>query len=104
MQSRPWRRLYNTKAWHRLRTAQLRDEPLCKFCLEQGRTEAATIVDHIVPHKGDHGLFFDPGNLASLCKTCHDSAKQAAERRGVEAIGSRVDGTPIDPGHHWNKK
>lgn len=32
---------------------------------------AASEVDHIVPHKGDRGLFFGKSNLQSLCKQCH---------------------------------
>ena|SRR5690554_2622226 len=96
-------RLYNDRRWHRLRYKQLQAEPLCKFCLEQGRTEAATVVDHITPHKGNQELFFDPGNLQSLCKLHHDAAKAKAEARSLEAIGSKVDGSPIDPDHHWNK-
>lgn len=101
MQSRPWRRLYNTQEWHRLRTAQLRDEPLCKYCLEQGRTEAATVVDHVIPHRGDRDLFFN-GKLASLCKKCHDGAKQRLEKSGY-LVGHDVLGTPLDKNHHWNK-
>lgn len=95
-------RLYNDRRWHKLRAAQLRDYPLCKFCLGHGRTEAATVVDHIRPHKGNHELFFDRGNLQSLCKQHHDAAKAKAEARGLQEIGSREDGTPLDPGHHWN--
>lgn len=96
-------KLYNSKAWHRLRMAQLRDYPLCEFCRQQGRIEKAEIVDHIKPHRGNKELFYDVSNLQSLCKQHHDSAKQAAENRGVEAIGCGADGQPIDPQHHWNK-
>ncbi|WP_368028316.1 HNH endonuclease signature motif containing protein [Paenibacillus sp. DCT19] len=30
------------------------------------------MVDHIVPHKGDEGLFWDSTNWQALCKRCHD--------------------------------
>jgi 5-methylcytosine-specific restriction endonuclease McrA len=45
----------------------------------------AVIVDHIVPHRGDQGLFWDTSNWQSLCKKCHDSVKQKEEnsRMGV---------------------
>lgn len=101
--TRPWRHLYNTKAWHRLRAIRLRDEPVCRMCAQQGRVTAATIVDHIKPHKGDDALFFDYDNTQALCKTHHDSAKQKAEKRGVIEIGNTVSGEPLDPDHHWNK-
>jgi len=46
-------------------------------------TTAASVVDHIVAHRGDQELFWDQSNWQSLCKPCHDSEKQkleAAER------------------------
>lgn len=102
MDSRPWRHLYSTKRWHRLRWHQLQAEPLCRYCAAMGRTTAATVVDHITPHKGDESLFHDPANLQSLCKPCHDSAKQAEEKSG-RVIGGDANGVPLDPNHHWNR-
>ena len=32
----------------------------------------ATVVDHIIPHRGDQRLFWDQTNWESLCKECHD--------------------------------
>lgn len=63
----------------------------------------ANVADHIQAHKGDKDLFFAPGNLQSLCKTCHDSAKQRAEKAGKEDIGCDTSGQPIDATHHWNQ-
>lgn len=48
-------------------------------------------------------LFFDGTNLQSLCKLCHDSAKQREEKSGV-VVGCDVNGLPIDPNHHWNRQ
>lgn len=103
MSERPWRYLYNTRRWHRLRTAQLRDEPLCRYCKALGKVTPAIIADHIKPHKGDEELFFDSDNLQSLCKLCHDSAKQSQERTG-KLPGCGEDGWPLDPNHHWARK
>jgi len=100
--ARPWRHLYNTKQWKALRLHQLSIEPLCKFCQQQGNVTAAGVADHIEPHKGNRELFFAPSNLQSLCKTCHDSAKQRAESRGVKEIGADTEGAPLDPTHHWH--
>ena len=102
MDKRPWRHLYNMKAWHRLRTAQLRDEPLCRLCSARGDVTAASIADHKIPHKGDEALFFDRENLQSLCKTCHDSAKQKQEKTGA-LPGCDASGWPLDPAHHWSR-
>lgn len=41
------------------RLAFLRDHPLCAMCSTVERLVAATVVDHIRPHKGDLTLFWD---------------------------------------------
>jgi 5-methylcytosine-specific restriction protein A len=71
--------------------------PLCEMCLKDGRTNAATIADHIEPHKGDQQKFFF-GELQSLCKLHHESAKKRKEARGYSTrVGA--DGWPVDPRH-----
>lgn len=69
----------------RLRPAQLLREPWCRECARvyppddpRHRTRA-TVVDHIVPHRGDWEKFIDPANHQSLCKRHHDQ-KTALER------------------------
>jgi 5-methylcytosine-specific restriction protein A len=42
------------------------------------RVVAAADLDHIIPHKGDMTLFWDPTNWQGLCKGCH-SRKTATE-------------------------
>lgn len=58
--------------WRGYRSRYLKENPLCVLCLVQGRTETATVVDHIVAHKGDRTLFWDATNHRALCKSCHD--------------------------------
>lgn len=98
---KPWAHLYNRAAWKALRAHHLSANPLCVMCTQAGKTAAATVVDHVIPHKGDEGLFFDARNLQSLCKTHHDSSKQRQESRGY-VMGCDVNGMPIDPNHHWH--
>ncbi len=43
--------------------------------------EPATVVDHVVPHKGDADLFWDRDNWQPCCKWHHDVVKQALERQ-----------------------
>lgn len=74
-----YRKLYKTSAWLRLRQAQIAKEPLCERCKERGIYRAVKIVDHARPHQGDTALFYDSDNLVSLCKPCHDIAKQREE-------------------------
>ena len=56
-------------AWRRVRSRHLRLHPLCE---EPGCSALATVVDHIVPHRGDQLLFWDQENWQALCKGCHD--------------------------------
>lgn len=96
-----WRKLYKLRIWRDgARPAQLAKQPLCELCLEQGRTVAATAVNHRVPHKGRWELFIDPDNHQSVCGPCHDGPIQSAERTG-RMRGCGPDGVPLDPGHHW---
>ena len=59
--------------WEKYRARFLSRNPLCVECLKVERTSAATVVDHIVPHKGDRTRFWDPLNHQALCRPCHDS-------------------------------
>ena len=73
------RRWYGLKAWQVRRAEQLAREPLCSFCLRHGLTVAAMVADHVELHNDDWEMFIS-GELQSLCKPCHDSDKQRAER------------------------
>lgn len=101
-EARQWRRLYKLSAWRTARAAQLARQPLCERCLTEGRVTAATVVNHRTPHKGDVGLFLDPGNHESLCAPCHDGPVQSEERLGY-AKGCDASGRPLDIGHPWNR-
>ena len=58
--------------WRRARKAFLQRHPLCAECMKEGKLTPATVVDHIVPHRGDPRLFWDEKNWQPLCKDCHD--------------------------------
>jgi 5-methylcytosine-specific restriction protein A len=49
---------YDSK-WAKARKAYLVKHPLCRECERKGRVSAATMVDHIIPHRGDMKLFWD---------------------------------------------
>lgn len=75
------RRLYGLARWRRIRDEQLRAEPLCRPCQVEGFVVEATVCDHVEPHRGDVEKFW-AGPFQSLCRTCHNSAKQREERGG----------------------
>lgn len=60
------------RKWQAARKAFLEKNPLCATCMRAGRLTPATVVDHIVPHRGDARLFWDEDNWQPLCKSCHD--------------------------------
>ena len=99
-EAKAYHHLYNTKEWKARRKAQLEEFYLCAFCEAMGIIRSATVADHIEPHKGDLTLFFE-GELQSLCKAHHDSAKQSEERRGF-STACDLDGYPVDPKHPAN--
>lgn len=76
----PWRKWYGTARWRRIRAAQLAAEPCCRMCAaaDPPRVTPATVCDHVEPHRGDEARFFG-GPFQSLCGTCHNSDKHAAE-------------------------
>ncbi len=63
---------YNHR-WQKARATYLGRNQLCAACMKEGRPTLATVVDHIVPHRGDVNLFWDTSNWQPLCKTCHDA-------------------------------
>jgi len=93
-----YRAWYKTPQWKRLRLLQLRKQPLCERCLERDVLQPACIAHHKVPHRGNRRLFFDPANLASSCKPCHDIDEQRIERGGDARRDCGDDGWPLPPG------
>lgn len=67
--------------WNKARIEHLDEHPLCVDCGKREYVMPATVVDHIVPHKGNDELFWDRSNWQSLCKPCHDR-KTATEDMG----------------------
>ena len=74
-------RLYDAR-WQRA-SAAWRKQPenvLCVCCKANGVVKVAELVDHIIPHKGDLGRFWDQGNWQSLCDRCHQTIKRLLEQ------------------------
>jgi 5-methylcytosine-specific restriction protein A len=80
-----YQHLYRTAEWQEFATGiKVRDNWTCRLCglVCTGKGEA--IADHIIPHKGDLRLFWDPENVQTLCKPCHDGPKKRME------VGTRM--------------
>lgn len=100
-EAQAYRHLYGSSRWRRMSEAHRRSEPLCRFCLKDGKVTPAAVCDHVVEHKGDENLFWH-GELQSLCAPCHSSAKQLIEQRGF-LPDVAADGFPSDPNHPFNR-
>jgi 5-methylcytosine-specific restriction protein A len=77
------------------------------LCQKGNWTRAATLTDHIKPHRGDAKLFWDPTNWEPLCVACHNyktatEDSSFARRRGaapatvggVESSDDHAQGPP----------
>lgn len=85
--SRPFKHLYNTSRWRKLRKEFLAEHQFCEECKKIGVYSPAVIVDHVKAHKGNERLFWDESNWQGLCKSHHDmkTAKEDGRwgRKGV---------------------
>lgn len=66
--------------WSRNSKQYLKENPLCDECYKQHRLTPATVVHHIVDHKGDYELMWDVSNWMPLCKIHHDATRKHKEK------------------------
>src|SRR5690606_15438048 len=93
---RPWRRVYKTAEWQRVRELVIqRANGLCEECLRQGRIEAGVEVDHIRPLTEDNwqdwSVAYSPDNVQLLCRDCHNlkHGRVSSPQRFVEPVPLR---------------
>jgi len=93
--AQPWRAWYKTARWQALRWSVLvRDVFTCQRCKRVEADTSQLVADHRKAHRGDERLFWDIGNLWTLCKRCHDSWKQRQERGS--GMAGHNGGPPLD--------
>jgi 5-methylcytosine-specific restriction enzyme A len=76
---REYQHIYQDKRWKRLRSAKMKNNPICERCEALGIVKVTDEVHHKIPF--DNGktfdevemLAFDYDNLESLCTECHQS-------------------------------
>lgn len=79
-----------TRRWRKAATRFIELNPLCVMCAP--RVVPATVVDHVIPHRGDMALFWDEKNWQSLCAPHHNRDKQSMEKSRKVRVG--LDGWP----------
>jgi 5-methylcytosine-specific restriction protein A len=80
----PYRHIYQSARWHKFSKQFLKENRLCKECLDKGITEVAQVTDHVIPLKmwiPQGGDPFDLNNVQPLSKVCHNR-KTARENKG----------------------
>lgn len=64
-----------TTEWEKARAVFLAEHPLCSGndsqCERDGIVTPATVVDHIIPHRGDQEKFWNRSNWGAMCTACH---------------------------------
>lgn len=68
-----------THRWSKAARTFRARHPLCLGCEAAGLVEAAVLVDHVEPHKGDSAKFWNTSMWQSSCKWHHDVVKQRLE-------------------------
>lgn len=103
---------YRSDEWRAFRSRVLRAAG--HRCAVRGCPSRATHVDHLRTVRDAPALALDVANVQPLCHA-HHSAKTAARDGGfgnarkpggavLRVKGNAPDGTPLDPGHRWNRK
>ena len=72
---------HSTYRWQQHRLRQLQQQPLCAMCLTQCKVTAATVADHITPHKGDYELFWHGRSVPMRIPSQQDQATHRAQRQ-----------------------
>jgi 5-methylcytosine-specific restriction protein A len=75
-----------TARWQKVSKLFLQEHPLCECedCKRIGRLTTATVVHHIVPHKGNYNLFWNQDNWQAMSKKCHDKHTYKEIRQGTK--------------------
>lgn len=76
---------YNGRKWRKVSAEFRAAHPLCCKC-----GKPSELVDHIVPHDGDEGRFWDPTNWAAMCRSCHGSKTFKVLTEAEQAEAQRI--------------
>lgn len=92
--SMPSGRFYDAE-WAKQAREFKRLHPFCLGCAAIGERSATTIVDHVVPHRGDRAKFGDPNNRQPACDWHRSRRAQSTGPKGpvkrVEIGALRLD-------------
>lgn len=74
--------------WKKVREQILLRDKCCILCLKRGIFEHRQLqVHHIIKRADDISLAYEPSNLITLCRTCHDEVEELSPSRQKELFG-----------------
>lgn len=83
-----------TSKWQSVRRKViLRDKGLCQLCLKRGRIENRRLEVHHIKSRNDlvntpeEHLIYEPSNLVSVCRPCHEELEKLSVTRQKEILG-----------------
>ena len=76
-------KFHSSAQWQRFRNWYRRRNPLCEWCLREGKVMPVQVVDHIKELR-DGGEPLSESNVQSLCRACHN--KKTAQTRRDRAL------------------
>jgi 5-methylcytosine-specific restriction endonuclease McrA len=82
-----WTDMYKTPTWESYRRRFLSVNEHCYVC--DGK---ATVVDHVIPHKGDKALFEKLDNHIPMCASCHNRVTALFDKhyKGDETLTAKL--------------
>lgn len=78
----------NTSRWRSLKSdIKLRDKGICRLCFIKGRIEYKALqVHHIHKRSEVPALAYEPDNLVTLCRTCHNEIESLPASKQFEMV------------------
>ena len=74
--------------WKKVREQILLRDKCCILCLKRGIFEHRQLqVHHIIKRTDDISLAYEPSNLITLWRTCHDEVEELSPSRQKELFG-----------------
>lgn len=85
---------YSKVVWtQELRPAQLLREPFCRVCAAKGWRTPATVVDHVIPFRGDWDLFVSRP-ITRACASSTTTRRPPGNKQKAGGKGASLDGAP----------
>ena len=78
--------MYKSDVWKKYAIVFLNINRDCYACGER-----ATVIDHIIAHKGDAKKFMDLLNHMALCKRCHDTCTASFDHSEIPRTKEKLE-------------